>query len=70
MPAIGTGTGRLRGAGAAAEGWINMQALPKGFNVLYGRQEMALHQIHQGIARRIGMPLPETETSKTFRVQR
>ncbi len=41
----------------AAQGWRNMTALPAGSSVLYGRQEMALQNVHHSISDAIGMPL-------------
>ncbi len=48
----------------AAEGWRNLAHLPAGQTVVYGRQEMALQNVHRAIARAIGMPLP-TEAPDT-----
>jgi phenylpropionate dioxygenase-like ring-hydroxylating dioxygenase large terminal subunit len=43
----------------AAEGWKNMCALPPGSTVVYGRQEMALQNVHKALAEGCGVPLPE-----------
>ncbi len=43
---------------AAAEGWANLAHLPPDRSLVYGRQEMALQQMHRTFADRIGMPLP------------
>ena len=42
----------------AAQGWRNMTVLPAGSSVVYGRQEMALQNVHRSISDAIGMPLP------------
>lgn len=42
----------------AAEGWRNLAFLPKGRTVVYGRQELALQNVHRAIADAIGAPLP------------
>jgi len=42
----------------AAEGWKNMCALPPGSTVVYGRQEMALQNVHRALADGCGMALP------------
>lgn len=47
----------------AAEGWRNLAYLPAGSTVVYGRQELALHNVHHAIAAAIGTPLPETVPS-------
>jgi phenylpropionate dioxygenase-like ring-hydroxylating dioxygenase large terminal subunit len=44
---------------AAAEGWANLAHLPADRSLVYGRQEMALQQMHRNFAARIGMPLPQ-----------
>lgn len=42
----------------AAEGWRNLGALPAGASVVFGRQEIALQNVHRAIADAIGSPLP------------
>jgi carnitine monooxygenase subunit len=39
----------------AAEGWRNLTMLPEGATVVYGRQEVALQNVHRAIARAIGV---------------
>jgi len=41
----------------AAEGWRNLTYLPKGATVVYGRQEMALQQMHRNFAEALGEPI-------------
>jgi carnitine monooxygenase subunit len=43
----------------SAEGYRNLLALPAGASVVYGRQEMALQDVHRTLAAAIGLPLPE-----------
>jgi phenylpropionate dioxygenase-like ring-hydroxylating dioxygenase large terminal subunit len=42
----------------AAEGWKNLTLLPEGATVVYGRQEVALQNVHRAIARAIGVNAP------------
>jgi phenylpropionate dioxygenase-like ring-hydroxylating dioxygenase large terminal subunit len=42
----------------SAEGYRNLQNLPAGSSVIYGRQEIALQYQHLALAEAIGMPLP------------
>jgi hypothetical protein len=42
----------------AAEGWKNLAMLPEGATVVYGRQEVALQNVHRAIARAIGVNSP------------
>lgn len=42
----------------AAEGWASLNHAPKGFKVLYGKNEIALQSLHRGIAEAIGIPIP------------
>jgi len=44
----------------AAEGWANLAAQGDGATVVYGRQEVALQNVHVAIARAIGAPAPRT----------
>jgi hypothetical protein len=39
----------------AAEGWASLSQAPKGFKVLYGKNEIALQSLHQGIAAALGI---------------
>jgi phenylpropionate dioxygenase-like ring-hydroxylating dioxygenase large terminal subunit len=41
----------------AAEGWRNLTALPQGATVVYGRQELALQQMHRNFADALGEPI-------------
>jgi phenylpropionate dioxygenase-like ring-hydroxylating dioxygenase large terminal subunit len=43
----------------SAEGYRNLAALPAGTTVVYGRQELALQNVHRAIAAAIGLPLPD-----------
>ncbi len=43
----------------AAEGWANMAHAPEGWSVVYGANEIALHNQHRAIAEACGLPLPE-----------
>jgi phenylpropionate dioxygenase-like ring-hydroxylating dioxygenase large terminal subunit len=52
----------------SAEGYRNLLALPAGTTVVYGRQEIALQNVHRAIADAIGMPLPEVRVAATLRV--
>jgi len=47
----------------AAEGWRNLGHFPKGQTVVYGRQEMALQNVHRVLAEAIGRPLPAVSPS-------
>jgi nitrite reductase/ring-hydroxylating ferredoxin subunit len=40
----------------AVEGYANLLAAPPGFEVIYGRNEIALQAVHQSIARALGIP--------------
>ncbi len=42
----------------SAEGYRNLQHLPAGSSVIYGRQEISLQNVHKSLAAAIGMPLP------------
>jgi phenylpropionate dioxygenase-like ring-hydroxylating dioxygenase large terminal subunit len=53
----------------AAEGWANLASLPAGATVVYGRQEVALQNVHAAIASAIGVAAPrraETVPAETF----
>jgi len=39
------------------EGQRNLQHAPEGFEMVYGRNEIALQNVHRNIAAMIGMPL-------------
>ena len=41
----------------AAEGTANLMHAPAGFEVIYGRNEIALHNVHRSIAAAIAMPI-------------
>ena len=41
----------------AAEGWKNLTYLPEGATVVYGRQELALQQMHRNFAEALGEPI-------------
>jgi phenylpropionate dioxygenase-like ring-hydroxylating dioxygenase large terminal subunit len=42
----------------SAEGWASLSHVPKGFKVYYGKNEIALQNLHRGIAEAIGEPVP------------
>ncbi|HEX6572751.1 MAG TPA: aromatic ring-hydroxylating dioxygenase subunit alpha [Steroidobacteraceae bacterium] len=41
------------------ESWRNLQHLPAGSRMVYGRQELALQNLHRWIARTLDLPAPE-----------
>ncbi len=41
----------------ASEGWANLRHAPDDFRIVYGRNEIALQNLHHAIADAIGMPL-------------
>jgi len=51
----------------SAEGYRNLAALPPGTSVVYGRQEIALQNVHRAIAAAIDLPLPEVSIPAPLR---
>jgi hypothetical protein len=42
----------------SAEGWKQLNNAPKGFQVVYGKNEIALQNLHRGISEALGVPAP------------
>ena len=45
------------------ESWRNLQHLPAGSRLVYGRQELALQNLHRWIAQTLDLPPPEVVTT-------
>ena len=43
----------------ASNGYANLMSASKDYHVVLGANEMALHTVHQNIAKTIGMPLEQ-----------